>query len=132
MKYLTPSQVLFTHDQVIKRYGGSFGIRELGLVESAVHRPQASFGDTDLYETVFEKAAALLHSLLMNHPFVDGNKRTALAATGIFLAMNGFTLQNTHQEEVTFALAVASEHTDIPTIAQWLEHHTQRRHSLIG
>lgn len=132
MKYLAPSQVLFIHDQVIKRYGGSLGIRELGLVESAVHRPQASFGDTDLYETVFERAAVLLHSLLMNHPFVDDNKRTALAASGIFLAMNGFTLQNTHQEEVTFALAVASEHTDIPTIAQWLEKHAQRRHSLIG
>lgn len=126
MKYLTPQQVLLIHDQAIKRYGGSFGLRDLGLLESAIARPRASFDGEDLYHSVFEKSAALMHSLLKNHPFVDGNKRTALASAGIFLLLNGHRLINSHEEEVEFALKVENGSLSIEEIAVWFGKHTKK------
>ncbi len=122
--YLSTIHVLVIHDQMIKRFGGSQGIRDLGLVESAVGRPQATFDGNDLYKTIFEKGAALLQSLLKNHPFVDGNKRTALTAAGIFLKLNGYQLINNHEKEVDFALKVDNERLTIEQIVKWLESHS--------
>jgi len=96
VKYLTSQQVLYIHDQMIKRFGGSMGIRDIGLLESAVGRPLASFDGKDLYLDIFYKSAALLQSLLKNHPFVDGNKRTALSSAGLFLRINGYILKMHH------------------------------------
>lgn len=124
MKYLTPQQVLAIHDQMVKRFGGSNGVRDLGLVESAVERPQATYDGNDLYETVLDKAAALLQSLLKNHPFVDGNKRTALTSAGIFLKMNGLNLKNYHEEEVEFAVSVDNKHLSVEEITKWLKDHS--------
>lgn len=121
MKYLTSEQVLAIHDQLIKRFGGLFGIRDIPLLESAVARPQSSFDGEDLYPTIFDKAAALLHSLLKNHAFIDGNKRTALASAGIFLKLNGYQLQNKHKEELEFALQVENENLNFEEISDWLE-----------
>ncbi|MBI4079217.1 MAG: type II toxin-antitoxin system death-on-curing family toxin [Candidatus Levybacteria bacterium] len=126
MKYLTSAQVLYIHDQLIKRFGGSYGVRDLGLVESAVAKPQASFGGNDLYETIFDKAAALLHSLLKNHPFVDGNKRAALSSAGLFLKLNGYQLENTHKEEAAFALKVENESISFEQIAARLKEHSRK------
>jgi len=122
--YLSVDQVLAIHDRMVKRFGGSFGIRDLGLIDSAVARPQASFGGQDLYENIFDKAAALLQSLLKNHPFVDGNKRTALTSAGLFLKENGWKLKNTHKEEVEFAVAVDNQHLPLEEISQWLKEHS--------
>jgi len=83
--YLTVSDVLAMHMVVIKRYGGTDGIRDMGALESAVARPQSGY-----YKDVIESAAALLESLAINHPFLDGNKRVAFAATDTFLRINGF------------------------------------------
>lgn len=126
MKYLNVKRVLAIHDQLVKRFGGSLGLRDLGLLESAVARPQASFGGEDLYPTIFDKAAALMHSLLKNHPFVDGNKRTALASTGIFLKVNGYNLINSHEKELEFALKVENESMNFEEIAFWLQQHSQK------
>ena len=126
MKYLTTPQVLAIHDQMVKRFGGSHGVRDLGLVESAIGRPMASYDGNDLYETIFDKAAALLQSLLKNHPFVDGNKRTALTSAGIFLKINGVNLKNYHEEEVEFAVRVDNKNLSIEEIASWLEKHTEK------
>lgn len=123
-KYLTVAQVLFIHDQMIKRFGGSFGVRDLGLVESAVARPQASFDGQDLYVDILDKAAALLQSLLKNHPFVDGNKRIALTSAGLFLKLNGWKLINSHEEEVEFAIAVDNQHLPLEQISKWLKLHS--------
>lgn len=123
--YLSVIQVLVIHDQMIKRFGGSQGIRDLGLIESAIGRPQATFEGKDLYKTIFEKGAALLQSLLKNHPFVDGNKRTALTAAGIFLELNGYKLINNHEREIEFALKVDNECLTIEQIAKWLEKHSE-------
>lgn len=124
--YLSTEQVLFIHDQQIKRFGGSSGIRDVGLIESALGRPQASFGGEDLYPTIFNKAAALMHSILKNHAFVDGNKRTALAGTGIFLKINGYNLENQHKEEITFALSVENGKLSLEDIASWLQNHCKK------
>lgn len=127
MKYLTVQQVLAIHGLMINRYGGSHGIRDIGLVESAVARPQATFGGNDLYPGFFDKAGALLQSLLKNHPFVDGNKRTALTAAAIFLKINGYELENAHKEEVEFALEVDDKHLEVAQIASWLKGHCKKK-----
>ncbi len=126
MKYLTPQQIFAIHIQVTKRTGGSQGVRDLGLLESAVFRPQASFDGRDLYKNIFDKAAALLQSLLKNHPFVDGNKRTALASAGVFLKLNGYKLINLHKEEVEFAIKVDNEHLELQKISSWLKKNSKK------
>ena len=125
-KYLDTPRVLFIHDKMIQEFGGLAGLRDLNLLESAVLRPQASFDNQDLYETIFDKAAALLQSLLKNHPFVDGNKRTALTSAGIFLKINGLTLQNNHKEEVEFAVRVDNSNLSVAQISNWLEKHSKK------
>jgi death-on-curing protein len=92
MRYLTLAEVLELHRWVIEQTGGAEGVRDLGAVESAVAQPQMTFGGKELYPTIESKAAALCFSLVMNHPFVDGNKRTGHAAMETFLVMNGFEL----------------------------------------
>lgn len=121
INFLTISQVLFIHDQMVKRFGGSHGIRDIGLIKSAIARPQASFDGKYLYISIFDKAAALLQSLLKNHAFVDGNKRTALTSAGLFLWKNGYKLINNHKEEVTFAIKVDNGNLTIEQISKWLK-----------
>lgn len=122
--FLKTEQVLFIHDQMVKRFGGSLGVRDIGLMESAVARSQASFDSKYLYGSIFDKAAALLQSLLKNHPFVDGNKRTALTSTAIFLKKNGYKLINNHKEEVEFAVRVDNGNLTVEQISKWLQEHS--------
>ena len=89
MNYLYPKQIVYLHQRIVAVSGGSGGVRSQHLLESAVYRPQASFGGQDLYPDVFIKAAVLGHSLISNHPFIDGNKRTSLASALVFLRLNG-------------------------------------------
>jgi death on curing protein len=86
-EYLTTADALFFHQQLIERYGGARGVRDVGALESALHRPQTGY-----YDTLIHEAAALLESLVQNHPFVDGNKRVAFAVVDVFLRINGFTI----------------------------------------
>ena len=121
MKYLTLDEVIAIHDSMIEEYGGSHGIRDLGLIQSAIARPQASFGGEDLYPTLFDKAAALFHSLMFNHAFVDGNKRTTISVTARFLAINGYALEVSQKEFVDFPLRVENNHLGQEDIAEWLK-----------
>jgi len=105
--------------------GGSHGLRDFGLLDSAVTRPQASFDGKDLYPTIFLKAGALLHSLLRNHPFVDGNKRTAMFSGMTFLELNGYTFVAEQDEIVLYALRIENENLSVEEIALWLEEHTK-------
>ena len=125
MKYLSPQQILFIHDQAVKRTGGPLGIRDVGILESAVYRPQTTFDGKDLYKTVFDKAASLLQSLIKNHPFIDGNKRTALASAGLFLKINGFYLINKHDEEVEFVIKTENQTLTLDQISKWLKTHSK-------
>jgi death-on-curing protein len=86
-EYLTTADALFFHKHLIALYGGAAGIRDVGALESALHRPQTGYYDTLVHET-----AALCESLVQNHPFVDGNKRVAFAVVDVFLRINGYTI----------------------------------------
>lgn len=117
---MTPEQVLFLHSRLVAETGGEHGIRDLGMLLSALGRPQATFEEKDLYPDLFAKAAALMDSLVRNHPFVDGNKRTAITSTGIFLRMNGFRLVVSNDEMVRFTLACAQSQLTLTKISDWL------------
>jgi death on curing protein len=86
-EFVTTADALFFHKQLIERYGGAQGIRDVGALESALHRPQTGY-----YQTLIHEAAALCESLVQNHPFVDGNKRVAFAVVDVFLRINGYTI----------------------------------------
>src|ERR1039457_617982 len=86
-EYVTTADALFFHKELIERYGGATGIRDAGTLESALHRPQTGY-----YDTIVHEAAALLESLVQNHPFVDGNKRVAFAVVDVFLRINGYSI----------------------------------------
>jgi death-on-curing protein len=122
--YLTVEQVLFIHMRLVAETGGSAGVRDLDLLASAVGRPQASYGGQDLYPTIFDKAAALLDSLVRNHPFVDGNKRVGITAAGIFLRHNGYRLTASNTDLEHFTLRVARSETTVEEIADWLRRHS--------
>lgn len=126
VQYVTLDVVIAIHDDMIARYGGSFGIRDLGLIQSAIARPQATFGGEDLYPTILDKAAALFHSLIFNHPFVDGNKRTSLTTTARFLYINGYELVAEKEELVDFPLRVENKHLSLEEISKWFEEHTKK------
>ncbi|HSW88176.1 MAG TPA: type II toxin-antitoxin system death-on-curing family toxin [Candidatus Saccharimonadales bacterium] len=123
--YITLDTVLAIHDSMIENYGGSFGIRDLGLIQSALARPQSSFGGEDLYPSILDKASALFHSLLFNHAFVDGNKRTTFTTTARFLYINGYELSATDEELIEFPLRVENKHLSIEEISDWLKLHTK-------
>lgn len=121
MRHLTAQEILYLHDRLIEETGGAHGVRDLGTLEMAVARPQAGYGRIELYEGLFRKAGALLEALISAHPFVDGNKRTAITAAGLFLELNGRRLVATSAELETFALDVATSTPGASEIAQWLE-----------
>jgi death on curing protein len=124
MKSLTPEQVLFIHSRLVAETGGSHGVRDLGMLESAVARPQASFDGKDLYPDLFIKAAALTESLINNHPFVDGNKRTGITAAGLFLRVNGWRLAAKSEDLEQVTLNVATGKLKVAGLAEWLREHS--------
>lgn len=123
---LSLEQILLIHEDQIDRYGGSHGLRDIALLESAVYRSQATFGGVDLYPSIFEKAGALIHSLLLNHPFVDGNKRTAVASTLVFLDLNNYSFSVSQKELVKTALSIENKKWDIKKISLWLNKHAKK------
>ena len=125
MNYLTPEQILFLHARLVSETGGSHGVRDLNMLLSAVSRPRASFDDKDLYPDLFHKAAALLDSLINNHPFVDGNKRTGIAAAALFLQANGYRLDVSNTELEQFTIDVARAHHSVEEIAVWFQDHVR-------
>ena len=122
--YLTAQQVLFIHARLIDATGGEHGLLDLGRLQAAVARPQATFEGVELYGDLFHKAAALMESLLQNHPFLDGNKRTAIAATALFLLQNGRRLQVTSEALEQAVLWAVNERPALDALAAWLEAHT--------
>lgn len=127
MKYLTTEDVLLLHHLSIEKSGGSHGLRDAGLLDAAVHRPQATFAGEDLYPTLFDKAGALCHSLIKNHAFVDGNKRTSLLSSMTFLELNGHIFKCSQDELVEFGLKIDNENVSADGIASWLKSHSTLR-----
>jgi death-on-curing protein len=124
--YLAVTQVLRLHEKLIAAFGGAKGLRDAGALESAVARPQQTFAGEDLYPDTAAKAAALMHSLVMNHPFIDGNKRVGAMAMELFLIANRFELAAADQEIETVTLAVARGELEAEALAIWLRQRTRR------
>ncbi len=126
MKWLDLDDLEIIHLQIIDASGGSQGVRDRGRLESALAAmQQEAFGEA-LYPGIFEKAAVLLRGIIADHPFVDGNKRTGMMAALVFLNLNGRDTSSLLDQELEdFAVQVAVEHLDIPTIADWLKTHSK-------
>ena len=124
MRYLHPRQILYLYQQIIQQTGGTVGLRDEGLLESAVYRPQASFGGQELYPDLFIKAAVLGHSIISNHPFVDGNKRVGFEAIRLMLRSNGYDLKASFDEKYRFVLGIATGQLAEQAIADWLKKHS--------
>lgn len=105
--FVSKSMVLSIHARQIERFGGTPGVRDEGLLESALAQPQATFGGQFLHPTISEQAAAYLYHIAMNHPFIDGNKRTAFAVTDTFLRLNGCALNLTDDRAYDLVMRVA-------------------------
>jgi death on curing protein len=114
--YLTAAEVLAIHEDQIDRYGGAADMRDRGLLEAALYRPQTGY-----YADLIEEAAALWESLAQNHPFIDGNKRTAFAVTYTFLAINGGIITAEAEANYAFIMGLYEAGTfDFKRLAQWL------------
>ena len=123
MRYLTVNEVLEIYDRVMRQSGGAVGIRDLGLLESAVAQPRMTFGGQELYPTLVEKASALGFSLIQNHPFVDGNKRVGHAGMELFLILNDYEISGTVDEQVKTILKVAASEMGREAFTDWLRGH---------
>jgi death-on-curing protein len=117
--YLSVEQVLALHQALVGQFGGASGVRDRGALESAVARPAMTFGGEDLYEDLAAKAAALMHSLVLNHPFVDGNKRVGVATAEFFLERNASTLEASDEELERVTLAVAEGKVQVEALTIW-------------
>ncbi|MBV8808808.1 MAG: type II toxin-antitoxin system death-on-curing family toxin [Acidobacteriaceae bacterium] len=119
--HLTVAEVLAIHADQIERYGGARGVRDYGLLEAALYRPQTGY-----YADLIEEAAALWESLAQNHPFIDGNKRTAFAATYTFLAINGARLTANANETYAFIAALYDKNQfAFDELVRWLRAHVK-------
>ena len=125
MKYLSVEQILFIHYRLIEETGGSHGVHDMDSLQSAVERPQSTFDDQELYKNVAEKAAALMESLIRNHPFVDGNKRTGVTAAGLLLFQNGYRLSASNVELGELVLSIARSECTFEEIKDWLRENIQ-------
>lgn len=127
MRFLTVEEILALHALVIAKSGGGAGVRDDNGLYSAVAQPGMTFGGVDLYETVARKCAALAHSLIANHPFVDGNKRIGHAAMEVMLVLNGYEINAAVDEQEQVIIAVASGSLSRDDFARWVEEHVVER-----
>ncbi|MFP4120747.1 type II toxin-antitoxin system death-on-curing family toxin [Coleofasciculus sp.] len=121
IRYLTLVEVLSLHRQIIDQSGGATGVRDLAALESALVQPRMTFGDEDLYPTLVDKAAALGFSIVMNHPFLDGNKRTGHAVMETFLVLNEMEINASVDEQEQVILALASGNLKREQFVEWLK-----------
>ena len=123
MRRLSYEQVLRLHDALIEEFGGTEGIRDQGLLASALHTPFATFGDRYLYTSLQVKAAQLGFGLVSNHPFIDGNKRIGAHVMLVFLALNGIELDYKQEDLIDIVLKAASGQTNAQGLLEWILEH---------
>lgn len=124
LKYLSEAEVIAINEEMVAKFGGLHGVRDLNILSSAVGRPQMSVAFQDAYRTIFDKAAALLHSIINNHPFLDGNKRTSFFSAILFLEYNGWTVGFKRKEAVKFVRKVHDDDYTVEQISKWLKDHS--------
>ena len=123
MKILSKRQILLLHQQLVDETGGSPGLRDEGLLDSALNAPFQAFGGTSAFPSLQQKAARLCYGLVKNHPFVDGNKRIGAHAMLVFLAVNGIELCYEQRELIDTVLSVAAGQTDRQELLRWILEH---------
>lgn len=123
MKILTKQQIIKLHDHLVQETGGSFGLRDEGLLESALSAPFQSFEGVDTFPSLQQKAARLAYGLVKNHPFTDGNKRIGAHAMLVFLVLNGIELEYEQSELSDLFLSVAAGDSGYEEILSWLLEH---------
>jgi death-on-curing protein len=127
MRYLTLKETLELHRRLLEQSGGLAGVRDLAALESALAQPLMTFGGEDLYPTIIEKASSLGFSIIMNHPFVDGNKRVGHAVMETFLILNGYEIDAVVDEQEQVILLLASGKLDRDYFTDWLRAHITKR-----
>lgn len=120
---LTTKQVISLHSSLLEATGGTDGVRDMGLLESALEAPFQTFGGKDLYPALIQKAARLGHSLISNHPFVDGNKRIGIHTMLVFLAANGVEIECTQKELIDVGLSLADGTMNVEKLLIWFSSH---------
>jgi death on curing protein len=118
--------ILTLHEKSLEDYGGGSGIRDIGLLESAIARPFQTFGGEDLYPDAFTKAAALGESLIINHPFVDGNKRTGIAGLITLLFEYNFKLISSEDDLYNLTINISTGKIKFDEIVEWLKNNTEK------
>ncbi|OGG14574.1 hypothetical protein A2773_02190 [Candidatus Gottesmanbacteria bacterium RIFCSPHIGHO2_01_FULL_39_10] len=126
MIYLTIEEVYFLHELSLQKAGGRPGVRDFTLIHSAVSRPAATFAGIDLYKDIYQKGAALIHSLILNHPFEDANKRTGFFSLNAFFHKNGYELKFTENEGIKLCLKIENKSYSFKNIASWLKKNTRK------
>jgi death on curing protein len=121
---ITKEEVLLIHDQVVSLHGGANGVRDLNGLESAIARPFQTFGGEELYASCFEKSAAIGESIIMNHPFVDGNKRTGYVLMETVLRLEGFKIIASDEHLYEFVIAISTGSKSFEEIVEWLKANT--------
>jgi len=116
---LEVSDVLIIHKRLIHEFGGTLGLRDREILESAISRPYQTFDSKDLYPTVEEKASAIIESIVTNHPFIDGNKRTGYTLFRLLLLIEGKDIDSSQQEKYEFVISIAERKLDYDAILKW-------------
>lgn len=117
---ITTEKVILIHNELIDTFGGSKGLRDRATLESALNRPFQTFDGIELYKTIEEKAAAIIESLLINHPFIDGNKRIGYVMMRLLLLSENMVLEASEDERYDFVISIASGERKIETITEWI------------
>ncbi len=124
IQYISLEEILRIHFQVIEDYGGSHGVRDEGRLKSVVNAPKQEVFGLEQYSSLFDKAAVYLRNIIGDHPFSDGNKRTAITICGIFLSRNGKQLNASPKNLEEFTISVATKHLSIKDISNWLQNNS--------
>lgn len=126
VKFLSEAEVIAINEEMVSKYGGLHGVKDVNLLSGAVGRPQISVGLQDAYKSIFDKAATMFHSIINNHPFLDGNKRTSLFSAVLFLEYNGWEVFFDTNEAVEFTLKAHNEDMNVAQISSWLKKHSNK------
>lgn len=124
--YLSEAEVIAINEEMVAQFGGLHGVKDLHMLSLAVGRPQMSVGFQDAYKTLFDKAAAIFHSIINNHPFLDGNKRTSFLSAITFLERNGWSVEFRRKEAVKFTRKAHNEDYTVEQISKWLKNHSAK------
>jgi len=119
-------QALSIHHILIEKFGGTDGVKDQGALDSALNRPYATFDQKELYPTPVEKASAILESILMNHPFIDGNKRTGYVLMRLTLMAGGLDIEATQTDKYELVINVTKGELDVDQIKQWIENRLKK------